>query len=88
MRVILVMMFLLGAFFAGVFVGEGKPVSAEADLSKRQWQYQCFVASKVTDVTLRANAMGKQGWSMVTSAGTTTGQTLWCFQRPLWKEAD
>ena len=88
MRTILVTVFLLGAFFAGVLVGEGEPAAADSDLSNRKWQYQCFAASKVADVTARANAMGRQGWSMVASAGTARGQALWCFQRPLWKEAD
>jgi hypothetical protein len=59
-------------------------VSADSPPKKSQWQYQCFQAEGVTQVTERSNKMGEQGWEMVTSAGTKA-ETLWCFKRPLWK---
>jgi hypothetical protein len=80
MRAIIVAMFLVGAFVAGTFISEANPVAAESPPKKSQWQYQCFEATGVADVTERSN----KGWELVTSAGTK-GSTLWCFKRPLWK---
>lgn len=84
MRAIIVAVFLVGAFVVGTFISEANPVAAEPPPPKSQWQYQCFEASGVADVTERSNKMGQQGWELVTSAGTK-GSTLWCFKRPLWK---
>lgn len=84
MRAIIVAVFLVGAFVVGTFISEANPVAAESPPKKSQWQYQCFEASGVADVTERSNKMGQQGWELVTSAGTK-GSTLWCFKRPLWK---
>ena len=84
MRAIIVAVFLVAAFVAGAFISEANPVAAEGPPKKSQWQYQCFEATGVADVTDRSNKMGQQGWELVTSAGTK-GSTLWCFKRPLWK---
>jgi hypothetical protein len=84
MRAIIVAMFLVGAFVAGTFISEANPVAADSRPKNSQWQYQCFEATGVADVTERSNKMGQQGWELVTSAGTK-GSTLWCFKRPLWK---
>jgi hypothetical protein len=84
MRAIIVVMFLVGAFFAGTFISGAPTVSAADPPKKSQWQYQCFQASGVAEVTERSNKMGQQGWELVTSAGAG-GSTLWCFKRPLWK---
>ena len=84
MRAIIVVMFLVGAFVAGTFIAEANPVAADGPAKKSQWQYQCFQATGVLEVTERSNKMGQQGWELVTSAGTG-GSTLWCFKRPLWK---
>jgi len=84
MRAIIVAVFLVGAFVAGAFIAEANPVAADQPGKKSQWQYQCFEASGVAQVTERSNKMGEQGWELVTSAGTK-GSTLWCFKRPLWK---
>jgi len=83
MRGIIVMAFVIGAFFAGLFATQvGLAAAAQA---KNQWQYQCFEASGVAQVTERSNKMGQQGWELVTSAGSANS-TLWCFKRPLWKK--
>ena len=84
MRAIIVALFLVVAFVAGTFISEANPVAADGPPKKSQWQYQCFEASGVADVTARSNKMGEQGWELVTSAGTK-GETLWFFKRPLWK---
>ncbi|UCF47160.1 MAG: hypothetical protein JSU89_08230 [Myxococcales bacterium] len=84
MRSIIVAVFLVGALVVGAFIAQSMPVSADDPPRKSQWQYQCFEASGVAQVTERANKMGQQGWELVTSAGTK-GSTLWCFKRPLWK---
>lgn len=84
MRAIIVAMFLVGAFVAGTFVSEANPVAADGPPKKAQWQYQCFQAAGVAEVTDRSNKMGQQGWELVTSAGAKSS-TLWCFKRPLWK---
>jgi hypothetical protein len=84
MRAIIVALFLVGAFVAGTFISEANPVAADGPPKQSQWQYQCFEASGVAQVTERSNKMGEQGWELVTSAGTK-GSTLWCFKRPLWK---
>lgn len=84
MRAIIVAVFLVGAFAAGMFISETNPVAADSPQKKSQWQYQCFEAVGVAQVTERSNQMGQQGWELVTSAGTK-GSTLWCFKRPLWK---
>jgi hypothetical protein len=78
------MVFVIGAFFAGLFATQGGPVAADHH-AKSQWQYQCFEASGVAQVTERSNKMGQQGWELVTSAGNANS-TLWCFKRPLWKK--
>ena len=86
MRAAIVALFLVGAFATGLFVAQSTPVSADTHAPKKsQWQYQCFQAEGVAQVTERANKMGQQGWELVTSAGTK-GNTLWCFKRPLWKQ--
>ncbi len=85
MRAIIVTLFLVGAFVAGTFITDANPVAADQPPKKSQWQYQCFEASGVADVTDRSNKMGQQGWELVTSAGSIKGSTLWCFKRPLWK---
>ena len=82
MKVLIVV--LAAAFTAGAFVTGTAWVSADAPPKKSQWQYQCFQAEGVAQVTERSNKMGQQGWELVTSAGTK-GETLWCFKRPLWK---
>ena len=84
MRAIIVALFLVGAFVASTFISEANPAAADGPPKQRQWQYQCFEASGVAQVTERSNKMGQQGWELVTSAGTK-GSTLWCFKRPLWK---
>jgi hypothetical protein len=84
MRGIIVMVFVIGAFFAGLFTTQVGPVAADHH-AKSQWQYQCFEASGVAQVTERSNKMGQQGWELVTSAGNANS-TLWCFKRPLWKK--
>ena len=83
MRGIIVMAFVIGAFFAGLFAAQVRPAAAAQ--TKNQWQYQCFEASGVAQVTERSNKMGQQGWELVTSAGSANS-TLWCFKRPLWKK--
>ena len=83
MRAIIVAMFLVGAFVAGTFVSEANPVAADGPPKKAQWQYQCFQAAGVAEVTDRSNKMGQQGWELVTSAGAKNS-TLRCFKRPLW----
>lgn len=84
MKVLILVAALAAAFTAGAFVMETTSVSAETPPKKSQWQYQCFQAEGVAQVTERSNKMGQQGWELVTSAGTK-GETLWCFKRPLWK---
>jgi hypothetical protein len=84
MRAVIVTFFVLGAFVVGLVVAGTGSVSADKPPKKSQWQYQCFQAEGVAQVTERSNKMGQQGWEMVTSAGTK-GETLWCFKRPLWK---
>lgn len=85
MRAIIVAVFLIGAFLAGAFMTGANPAAAERPPKKDQWQYQCFEADGVAQVTELSNKMGEQGWEMVTSAGSIKGVTLWCFKRPLWK---
>lgn len=84
MRANIVAVFLVGALFAGAFIAGVNPVAAENPPKHNQWQYQCFQAEEVAQVTERANKMGEQGWELVTSAGKKN-ETLWCFKRPLWK---
>jgi hypothetical protein len=84
MRVIIITVFVLGAFIGGLALACTAAVSADSPPKKSQWQYQCFQAEGVTQVTDRSNKMGQQGWELVTSAGTKA-ETLWCFKRPLWK---
>ncbi|MGB8328497.1 MAG: hypothetical protein WCE62_00110 [Polyangiales bacterium] len=84
MRAIIVAVFLVGAFVAGAFITKANRVSAEP-APKNQWQYQCFEATGVAQVTEQSNRMGEQGWELVTSAASSQGSTLWCFKRPLWK---
>lgn len=84
MRVIIITVFVLGAFIGGLALAGTGAVSADSPPKKSQWQYQCFQAEGVTQVTDRSNKMGQQGWELVTSAGTKA-ETLWCFKRPLWK---
>jgi len=85
MRAIIVALFLAGAFVAGAFIATANPVSAEKPPQNSQWQYQCFEATGVAQVTEQSNKMGEQGWELVTSAGSREGSTLWCFKRPLWR---
>ena len=84
MRAIIVVVFVVGAFVAGLFAAQIGPAAADTP-KKNQWQYQCFEASGVTQVTERSNKMGQRGWELVTSAGSGNS-TLWCFKRPLWKK--
>ncbi len=84
MRAIIVVAFVVAAFVAGLVVTQINPVAAENRAPRDQWQYQCFEASDVAQVTKRSNKMGEQGWELVTSAGRANS-TLWCFKRPLWK---
>lgn len=84
MRVVIVGFFVLAMVAAGLVLAEAGEVAADSPPKKSQWQYQCFQAEGVAQVTERANKMGQQGWELVTSAGTK-GNTLWCFKRPLWK---
>lgn len=86
MRAIILAALLVGAFAAGLFFVQVHPVSADGHdrPTQSQWQYQCFEAEGVAQVTERANKMGQQGWELVASAGKK-GATLWCFKRPLWK---
>ncbi len=84
MKAIIVAVFVVGALVAAVLIAEANPVTADDLPKKNQWQYQCFQATGVAEVTERSNKMGQQGWELVTSAGTK-GSTLWCFKRPLWK---
>ena len=84
MKTLIFTAFLAGAFAAGLLISEAGPVAADDPPRKSQWQYQCFQAEGVAQVTERSNKMGEQGWELVTSAGTK-GETLWCFKRPLWK---
>ena len=84
MRALIIAFFVLGAFTGGLVLAGTDGVSADSPPKKSQWQYQCFQAEGVAQVTERSNKMGQQGWEMVTSAGTK-GETLWCFKRPLWK---
>ncbi|MBW1907648.1 MAG: hypothetical protein JRJ24_20625 [Deltaproteobacteria bacterium] len=60
MRAIIVAVFLVGAFVAGTFISEANPVSADTPPKKSQWQYQCFEASGVADVTERSNKLGSR----------------------------
>ncbi len=87
MKAMIIAVFLVGAFVAGAFITDANPVSAEQPPKKSQWQYQCFEATDVAQVTEQSNKMGEQGWELVTSAGSVKGSTLWCFKRPLWKPA-
>jgi hypothetical protein len=75
---------LVGAFVAGLLVAETNPVAADSPPKRDQWQYQCFEASDVAQVTEMSNKMGEQGWELVSSAGTKSS-AVWCFKRPLWK---
>lgn len=84
MKAIVVAVFVVGALFAGAFIAGVNPVAAEQGPKHSQWQYQCFQAEEVAQVTERANKMGEQGWELVTAAGKKN-ETLWCFKRPLWK---
>ena len=84
MRAIIVALFFVGALFVGNVISDSNPAAADGPPKKSQWQYQCFEATGVADVTDRSNKMGQNGWELVTSAGTK-GSTLWCFKRPLWK---
>lgn len=87
MRAVIVTVFLASVLVTGLLVSETSRVSADTHSPPKQsqWQYQCFEATGVAQVTEQANKMGEQGWELVTSAGTT-GSTLWCFKRPLWKK--
>jgi len=84
MRAIIVAVFLVGAFVAGTLLAQTGRVAADNVPKKNQWQYQCFAAEGVAQVTDRSNKMGEQGWELVTSTATKDS-TLWCFKRPLWK---
>ena len=85
MRAMIVAGLVTGGFVAALFASRVSPVAAEGTGTERStWQYQCFEASGVAQVTERANRMGQQGWELVTSAGSAKA-TLWCFKRPLWK---
>lgn len=80
----IIALFMAAAFAGGQWLAGEEAASADAPAKNRQWQYQCFQAEGVAQVTERSNKMGEQGWELVTSAGTK-GETLWCFKRTLWK---
>ena len=84
MRAVIITFFAVCAAMVTLALGELGPVSADSAAKDAQWQYQCFEAKGVAQVTERANTMGQQGWELVTAAGMK-GETLWCFKRPLWK---
>ena len=84
MRSVIVGVFVFAGVLGGLWLAQGGGVSADSPPKKNQWQYQCFQAEGVAQVTDRANKMGQQGWELVTSAGAKA-ETLWCFKRPLWK---
>lgn len=84
MRFVIITFFAVCAAVSTLVLGELESVSADSTAKDAQWQYQCFEAKGVTQVTERANTMGEQGWELVTAAGMK-GETLWCFKRPLWK---
>ena len=84
MRLVIIGVFMLAIGGLGLWLMEAGEVAADSPPKKSQWQYQCFQAEGVAQVTERANKMGQQGWELVTSAGTK-GNTLWCFKRSLWK---
>lgn len=70
------------AFLAGALCYQVILPNAKADAhARRHWQYQCFEASGVAQVTERANKLGTEGWELVASAGSKRG-TVWCFKRP------
>ena len=79
------LLWLGGAFIAGALLSQSLLPDAEAQKKHDQWQYQCLMAENVAQVTARANKLGAQGWKMVTSAGHKSGETQWCFTRPMWK---
>ena len=56
MRAIIVAMFLVGAFVAGLLIAEANPAAADGPPKKAQWQYQCFEADGVAQVTERGRA--------------------------------
>ena len=84
MKAIVIAVLVVGSLVAGAFIAGVNPVAADKPPRQSQWQYQCFQAEEVAQVTERANKMGEQGWELVTSAGKKS-ETLWCFKRPLWK---
>ncbi len=85
-KTVLVGLSLAGALAAALWIAPSVPVSADTHGAPKraQWQYQCFEASGVAQVTEMSNKMGEQGWEMVSSAGMKSA-TIWCFKRPLWK---
>ena len=88
MRAFFVALCLIGAFAAALLVTQTIPVAADSHSPPKrdQWQYQCFDASDVAQVTEMSNKMGEQGWELVSSAGIKSS-AIWCFKRPLWKPA-
>lgn len=84
MRAVIIAFFVVATLAGGFVLVRGAEVSAESPPRHSQWQYQCFQAEGVAQVTERSNKMGEQGWELVTAAGMK-GETLWCFKRPLWK---
>ena len=79
------LLLLAGTFLGGALLSQSLVPDAEAQKKHDQWQYQCLIAQNVAQVTDRANKLGMQGWEMVASAGHKSGETQWCFKRPLWK---
>lgn len=81
--------FLIGlsislAFIVGCVAGStryGVP-KAEAAVVEQRWSYFCFEASKVDDVSFKANAAGMRGWEMASATTNAEDQTIWCFRQP------
>ena len=61
---------------------------ARAGTKPQEWEYYCVQSSQ--GFTDAANQLGRQGWELVSGAGTlSSGNSfaspsfVWCFKRPL-----